>query len=654
MGAGEPKLKDENYSNFGGLNLKLSQYITQKNQFLTLRNLDAQVQGSLTKTWGSSAYASGNGITQPVWGLGEFFALGASFTGTSYIQGYTNIDVAAGNVAAFQMHETGFTNIYNYLWPQSIAGLKEDFPTDFLSLAYLYGANSFEFYTARLTPGFTIMPYSLPATGPYVDSISVGATGPSFVLNSVYDFNFAFIRSDGFIGPSITRSVTFLQAGPNGSQSFIIRVPSMPDIAIPDGVGGLSSLITATPQFFGISGIVAWVSTGTTYQNYTNILPPGATVGVDASLNSWLGNYQVDEEPFLGNYLYQFNSAPTQTNINLLLYPQMQPSCIEVFANQLFMSGFLRNTQYSQDTVVYSRIGEYEKIDPESFFEVRANDGDIVTCMKAYFTELVIFKSKTTHSLRGDNPDNFVLSEATPIYGCLSNNSACIWEQRLWFLDERGIAEYNGANTKIISDAVQPIFQSMNVEQARYVATMIYVKERYEVWCFIPTGTNDYCDTVVIYDHLANEWYTRDNMTRNKSAAMIKGFYKDPKPFIGGASGIVESIDSIYPSMNGRGMTCVAKSRYIDTQMGHSVQKVFRQLFLDCDVEGASIPIDINFYANQSTVAIFQATMILNQFQNRIDFGISAKDLSVEFVYSSESPLRINGFTIAYRFQRAV
>ena len=659
MGSGTPKLKSENYTNFGGMNEKTSQYITSQNEFLVLKNLDASVVGSLTKTWGSTNYGSGQGASLQITGIGEVFSLLSTFTyfgvgGESFLFGQTNTVLTTSLQNVFRVAETGFTNIYTYLFSLGASGGLIDYPFDFLTADKLYFANGSEFDTYN-PQSATIMPYSLPAPAGPGGALRVGvgsSNAQSIDLNATYSFWFRFIRADGFLGPlafTSTQIPTF--TGQTNRASF--RYGVVP--ALPGWVYGGNSVAAMTYSYFGISGLIGWVSPndGASVYNYEGILTPGlVTYIISASYVGFHGTYILDvNDQFNGSFYYPNNVEPFPVTLPSIT---VNPSCLELFNNQLFMAGFINNPTYNPSTVVYSNIGDFEKIDPENFFEVRTDDGDMVSSLKAYFTELVIFKYKTTWSLRGDNPDNFNLSEATGIYGCVSNNANCVWEQRLWFLDQKGICEYNGANTKIVSNKVQPTFQRMNQTAARKVASMIHAKERNEVWCFIPTDDNSFCDTCVVYDYLADFWYVKDNLRETSMAAMIQGSYNVPKPFIGGKSGLLYAYDSQYLTDDQFGMTCVAKTRYISTELGHSQQKVFRRLFLDCDVEGASIPIQINFYSNQGTQVVFSASMILSQFQNRFDMGISAKDLSIEFIYSSDSPLRINGFTLEYRFQRAV
>jgi hypothetical protein len=89
--------------------------------------------------------------------------------------------------------------------------------------------------------------------------------------------------------------------------------------------------------------------------------------------------------------------------------------------------------------------------------------------------------------------------------------------------------------------------------------------------------------------------------------------------------------------------------------MGNTVTKMFRRLYVDSTVpSGQTYPIVVNLYADRSTTPTYSTTMVLTGPQNRIDFGVPGKSIAVEMIYSGASFFQLNGFTIEYRFQRAV
>ena len=325
----------------------------------------------------------------------------------------------------------------------------------------------------------------------------------------------------------------------------------------------------------------------------------------------------------------------------------VNPSPLEAYNSQLFMSGFVNNPS----TVWYSNIGEFEKRDPENFFLVGDDDGDIVSNLISYFTQLIIFKVNSTWMLSGQDLANLSLVQATDQYGCLSNNSACVFEQKLWFLDRKGICEFNGANTRIVSNKIEPIFRRINISAARITAAMSHVKSRNQVWCDFPIDGSNYNNMRAVYDYLADAWTT---VPIDQTTCLTKESksYTLSLPFFGNYSGMIYQYGQSLTLNNGVGPTHVIQTRFIH-DMGHSVEKQFRRLYVDALIPSGSTQTWVaNFYTNQGSTAAMSMTLVLSDFQRRFDFGLPAADMSIEFIYSGGQFLQLNGYTIEYRFQR--
>lgn len=593
--------------------------------------MDFTTVGSLTNFPGLTAYTgvSGLSLNNKVTGIADVsdsLGTGTVLLETSKLGAYTNVKV------------------YNSLWAGSTLNYS------FTRANYLYGSNGYDFffYDPYFDPSVqSTFQYGLPK--PYFlgyTSSSFGSTGGLSGALTVY---FAFGRFDNLNGP-----VSYFSAMLAGVSAIAFNAPTL-QIAAGSGVSYGS---------FGISLMNVWYTlNGSTPKR----LSTSFTVGPTFTITDQFTNYAThadQPEDYFGTYLYGAgNGASFATTSPSTI--QYNPSCIETFNNQLFAGGFnpaflinplagsVTKDSFDPDTVSYSQIGNYEKHDNDGFFSVRKGDGDIVSCIKAYFTDLLIFKVNSAHILSGDNPDNFVLREATSQYGCLSANGACIFEQKLWFLDKKGIAEFNGANTQIISQKVEKIFLRMNITAARNCGYMIHVKERNEVWCAIPIDGATTNNVIIIYDYVAQAWTTKSTSNLNAIYPTIDRTSKQ-KVYFGFTAGNFTFLDTAVGETMTGGDTMVIQSRFIG-DLGHSVEKMFRRLYLDASITpGVTYNIALNFYTNQGASAAYSTTMTLNGFQNRIDFGLSSRDLSVEMIYSGGQYLKINGYTIEYRFQRAV
>ncbi len=622
-----PENKSENYTNLGGINTKASQYLTGPNEFLNLQNVDTRTPGALSSFAGFTQFTL-SGTSSPITGLMDFFPVGSSYFPVVF--GSYAI-IATDATAASRITGATFVNIYQYIVGNQVTRFS------FVRGLSLYGANQYEFF--QYPGSTTALQYGLPK--PYSASVNALFQGSTGGLTGTVTVFQALVRNDGLVGPAI--GITFSVLG--GYTGLVSNVRSIN----PSAATGVSA------GSFGISGMRLWaVLNGSQYYVGVTLMALGASYLLpdtfQGGTTGWSLNPQIpDPEEYFGTFLYGFNTDNGATN-SPIPGLQLNPSNIEIYSNQLFSAGFITNP----DTVWCSQIGNLEKHDLEASFEVGAGDGDIVTCMKAYFTQLTIFKFNSTWALGGDNADNFFLTQVSSQYGCIAPSGACIWEQKLWFLDKKGICEYNGANTRIISNKVEDYFKRMNLKTAKIQASLVHVKDRNEVWCAIPIDGSSYNNIIIVYDYVADAWSTR---TSNRSITAIQPLsfgLSNPVPFFGDASGIVFEFGNSLLTDNGVAFTSVIKSRF-HSDMGHSVEKMWRRLYLDAVIPaGTTQNIAVNLYANQGTSPVLSTTMSLSQFQQRLDFGVSAKDLSVELIYNGGQFLKLNGYTLEYRFQRAV
>lgn len=472
---------------------------------------------------------------------------------------------------------------------------------DFVTFVdWLFACNGSEIFKFD---GTNATNFSLPP-GLTLTATAGASNGTGF--SGVFQYAYGYLNSRGYYGPAINIGTL------NGEGATQVTLS-----------GGFT-----TPSGFGISAIVIY-RTDADSNNLFQIgtMAPNLTSFIDTNLP-------------LGT-----RAAPTY------LYFTLAPKFMELYNNQIFYAGF----SSALSTSYYSDIGEPEGIGSTAFFEVRTNDGDKLTCLKTFQTSLLFFKQKSFHQLTGDRPSQFNLDEKSTDYGALNNRCAVTFKNRCWFLDVKGIAEFNGANTQIVSEKMEETFMAMNLEAAIEHAWMAHDKARNEILCAIPINGSTVNNIVVIYDYVAEAWRTDTNVQAVSFAIMRANFNRDT-PFFGGYSGVLiyQGVTAQFMA-NGQAATLVMMTRFFAPE-GHATEDVFRRLFLDVDpIQGQTLPILVRFYKNMGTsAAVLERTMYMTQYQQRLEFGISARDIAIEFIYSQSTPLRINGFTIGRRFLRDI
>lgn len=608
--------------------------MTGPTEFLNLQNVGFHTLGSLSSLPGTQKYNT-QGTTNYISGLANFY--------------FENpLTIATTQAGAFNLTGTTFAQMYQSIFV-GITASGSSYPYSFVAADGLFGANGADFWRifgstylsnsgSVVTPVFGttyVTQYSLPR--PYRTS-STQAQGAGGGFTGSLVVYFAFKRFDGFIGP-----MNYVSYGLAGTSFVRFRTPTFMT-----GIGTGASFGS-----FGISGILAWYSyQGAVPLVYGQTGSPafwegGSTFYLAESSTSF-STSDIQPQDYIGSHAWEeFGEAGTEYPASGIIGGLPNPTTTEVFNNLLLKGGFAS----ARDTVYFTDAGEYEKTQYESSFQVRANDGDIVTCIKSYLGNALCFKTNSISVLSGSGPSTLQLVEVSDQYGCLSANGACVFEQKLWFLDKKGIAEYNGANTRIISDKVEEYFQRMNTDQARYWGRIIHVKELNQVWCAIPIDGATYANIVIVYDYDADAWTTR---TIDQCSALMNttNSFRRTQTYFGDATGNIYNYGaSNFADYTGH-YTAVIQSRFLNP-MGNSVQKMFRSLYLDAVVPpGATYPVQVDCYVNQGTSVVYSTTMLLSSFQQRIQFGISAKDISFKFTYSGGSFLQFNGFSVDYRYLR--
>jgi hypothetical protein len=498
--------------------------------------------------------------------------------------------IATANTNAYTV-QTGSFNSFR-------SGLLNNGIFDFVPFVdRLFMANGTDFFK---TDGAQGTNFSLPMGATLGITAAIGGG-----LSGIFVAGYGYLNNRGYYGPPGEGVTVSLDGTTHGSILF----------------GGMT-----TPSGFGVSAIAFYRSdVGQVFMFGTTQVPAGTATFIDSA--------PIGTRP-----------APTYQFFTLA------PRYIELYNNQLFMAGF----SSMLSTAYWSDIGEPEGVEPEFFAEFRTNDGDKITGMKSYGSALIVTKEKSVHRLTGDNPSNFAIQEISDQFGCISNRAMVTFNDLIHFLDTKGVAEYNGANISFVSNRVENIFLSMNIAAARQNAQAIHHRNRNEIWWAIPIEGSTVNNCVVVFDYLSNAWTVYKGFTPS-SLAVVQGAFLEPTVLYGSYSGTIFNFGASLFGDNGHGITCSIQTRYW-APMGQSTQQQFRRLFLNLDpIVGVTQAIAVNLRPDYGSTIGQTYTMYQAPFQSRIDFGISAKAMSAQFIHVSASlPLKIDGWTIESRFQRAV
>lgn len=704
-----PKLKSESYQNFGGINNKVSANDLNILEFMDIKNFDFQTPGALTQRWGSTQYAAQTFPGQ-VNSLFEFGRLdGASYVVASY-SGGVFFGATTGNYQGVSLASTGITFPWYGATANAVLGTLKVIQFGSTGVAigsqgvgYKNNPNLFilnpitNFHSPELQGpnygdmlafqnwmfyadgkkflkfnGSTFYPVGLPI--PTASASGGGATVHNAASSATVGF--------GGVTTGLAYGVYASYVNNRGFESQIALMGFID--ATRYGVAGLGgsfmrfSLDVMTPLEYGISTI-------NVYSFCTGMSILTATDSINVSLWNpnyiYLGSYAasgttvttVSFGTSIGNFYNMINNigsipdpaitARSALGLTLLKTAasldafiaesdivSFNPQYIDIFQNRIFASGF----SSAPSDVYFSELGEPEGYQLVNNFQVRTNDADVIVGQKDFINKMMFFKRNSVHALFGDSPSNFFLQELTTIYGALNNRCIVNFDNNLVFLDRKGVIHFNGSSFDSITDMkVQPYFDRMNYNVAINTAIMQHDKLRSQIMIAIPIDGATQNNITVVYDYLVKAWTTHTGYVPT-SFATIQGYNNTKNLFYGSASGTIQWQGPSFCADNGVGFTASFKTRFLH-DMGESIEKQFRRLYINAAPQSSTLVMPINFYQDYGTSIVLGTTFVMSSFQDRLEFGIPAKALAFElFNLQTSSPLKIPGFTIESRLQRRV
>jgi hypothetical protein len=703
------------YQMLGGINDKASRYQMSTAQFLDLRNLDFDVPNALQKRPGSTQAVS-PGTSGPIQSLfefikltGESYVVAASDTALFYLASnqYTLLSAGWNNGQPPDMltfaNKLWIANGQNWSRWDGSSFIPIGLPQPTTSLFAGNRADDFRGYTITLVGGSaannyatSYSPKSLYIGYSYVRSD--GYYGPeSFVQNArnaIITDNKTTSGAEYFAGNSQFIGGFTIPSG-YGISAIALWVAvdtidaSSPAELIP-GVGNVQTghlgWLASVP-FGGLSQSLGSAFQGATVGSYSNFrymsatlrpdadtsrfwlytIIPGASLYLKSGVGTGVNNSFINgggatfwaiDFSFRANGVgeslptyAQFDGAPPLTSafsgMPFNFFATYTPKYIEVSQNVMFSAGF----SAQPSTVWFSELGEPEVYQPDSFFEVRTNDGDKIYGLKAFNNSLIVAKEHSFSKLIGSSADNYQLVELSSDFGCISSRTMLTKDQTLYWLDKKGILEFNGANWTIVSSGVENIFRRMNVDAAKENACGVHNIFRNQLWWGIPVDGSTVNNVTVVYDYLVGAWTYFDGFNPG-SFALIKGAQSRPTVWRGDYSGLVHYTGSSFYSDSGRGITCMAFTKF-ENVGGENQTTLWRRLFLDVapDHSGVTGAINCQIFSDYNTTAVQHTAMATqDQFQTRVEMGVIGKAVAAQFSHNSASlPLLINGYGFASR-----
>lgn len=653
------------YTNLGGINVKLSDYMTQENQVLNLRNYTFEKAGAWSTRPGYTGFQTlVNGSFAPFsiyeYIYNPFTAMDLNLTFSPVSYPGSTMYIYDSGTTLYKLQPTpgaitnglgpGSTGVgpIDYLVFNNILYFANGYAFkkyDGLSTSYSYGLPGFrtgDFPPAGFNPDFPV------TSATFTTSLPTGVFGNTYVQGQ-YVFRLGFVRPvlqeyappDYLFGPgSANLNLSLFQFGPPTGPTITIGVT-------PTKLGSFEIFLGPTIPFAQNPYYIQYGATTSypfvLYQQYPGELEPKL-------MNLWI----LYGPTFINGMTQYFIATDGQGAQRFDFFPDtsfltLVPRYIETYNNMLFMSGF----STAPSTVWHSDVNDADQVESDFFFEIRtAGNGEVITAMKTFQGSLVIFKQNSVHELTGDSPDTLSLKDVNLEYGCLSNQGVVAFQNKLWFMDSKGIVEYSGNNVGLISEKVLIYLNNCNKLTARFY----HLKKYNQVWCLAQDNTNLKYKAFV-YDYLLDAWTIYDDFDAIGGSNLFNNGREEKELHFYGRNASLQpkffAFNSSLFSDDGFGITQTIQTKF-HKRLGDSTQELWRRFFLNNSVEGSTLGITLNFIPDYGTNVSLTRTMGMTMFQSRIDYGLSAKSMSVEILAKSTTRIQVNGYTIESRYLRPV
>jgi len=129
---------------------------------------------------------------------------------------------------------------------------------------------------------------------------------------------------------------------------------------------------------------------------------------------------------------------------------------------------------------------------------VNKGDGDQITCLRKFIGELIIFKRRSTHTLKGTSLDDMQLQELDNKIGAVGPRAVTQYKNHLFFVSDKGLYRFNGIKFDNLTNFLIPkLWDRVNKEHLHKAATWVWDEL---IWFSLPVDGSTENNLVLIYD----------------------------------------------------------------------------------------------------------------------------------------------------------
>jgi len=138
-----------------------------------------------------------------------------------------------------------------------------------------------------------------------------------------------------------------------------------------------------------------------------------------------------------------------------------------------------------------------------NFWNVNDGDGDEITALVRFLGELIVFKRRSMHSLRGSSMTDFRMDELVSRVGAVGPRAVTQHGMHLYFISDEGLHVFNGMKEDNLSRMKIPRF--WNNINTTHLHKACVVSWDGLIFFALPKGTSTENNIVIAYDPMASE-----------------------------------------------------------------------------------------------------------------------------------------------------
>lgn len=226
---------------------------------------------------------------------------------------------------------------------------------------------------------------------------------------------------------------------------------------------------------------------------------------------------------------------------------------LETNYERVWAANLFDNTTEHASRVWYSAIGDATDWSPTDWIDVDPDDGTVITGLKVFGGNLMIFKERAVYTLSGSDENTFNLFPLDSDIGTTAPRSIQSEGDRIIFFDPlTGVWQFDGASFSKLDDKINlHLLDGINFSESHLSSAFIW-QGRY--FLSVPWGTDTYPSRTFVYDLRNEAWTQYDYGARHWA-------FRNDEPYAVGVNN-ANGIMSMFTGLNDNG---TAISAYMET-----------------------------------------------------------------------------------------